>query len=90
MLVEAGGRCFKPSCALFDSWYPASNLKLLMSLGWQWLTRLKANRLVDPDGGGHVPVRDLEILSEGLVVHLKGYGLVRVFRAFSRDEEAEH
>ena len=59
-------------------------------MGGGWLTRLKANRLVDPDGGGHVAVRDLEIPSEGRVVHLKGYGLVKVFRTFSRDGEAEH
>ena len=91
MLVEAGERGFKPGGVLFDSWYSSlDNLKQLRSLGWKWQTRLKANRLVDPDGGGHVSVRDLEIPSEGLVVHLKGYGLVKVFRTFSRDGEAEH
>ena len=57
---------------------------------WRWLTRLKANRLVDPDGNGNVPVRDLEIPAEGRVVHLKGYGMVKVFRTFSKDGEAEH
>jgi len=46
-------------------------------------------RLVDIDGGGSVPVRDLEIPAEGRIVHLKGYGVVKVFRMFSRDGEAE-
>jgi len=62
MLVEAEERGFKPGCVLFDSWYSSlGNLKQLRSHGWRWLARLKANRLVDPDGNGHVPVRDLEI-----------------------------
>jgi len=55
MLVEAMERGFKPDWVLFDSWYSSlGNLKLLRSLGWRWLTRLKANRLVDPDGNGNV------------------------------------
>ena len=91
MLVEAQKRGFKPDCVLFDSWYSSlGNLKELRSIGWRWLTRLKSNRLVDPDGNGNVPVRDLEIPAEGRVVHLKGYGMVKVFRVFSRDGEAEH
>ena len=91
MLEVAMERGFKPDWVLFDSWYSSlGNLKLLRSLGWRWLTRLKANRLVDPDGKGNVQVRDLEIPAEGMVVHLKGYGVVKVFRVFSKDGEAEH
>ncbi|MFA5870133.1 MAG: transposase, partial [Candidatus Bathyarchaeia archaeon] len=91
MLVSAGERGFKPGCVLFDSWYSSlGNLKTLRGLGWRWLTRLKANRLVNPDGSGYVPVSELAIPPEGREVHLKGYGVVRVFRSFSRDGEAEH
>ena len=91
MLLRAGERGFRPRTVLFDSWYSSlDNLKLLRSLGWRWLTRLKANRLVDPDGSGNVPVNELDVPPEGREVHLKGYGMVRVFRSFSRDGEAEH
>jgi len=91
MLLRAGERGFKPGCVLFDSWYSSlGNLKTLRGLGWRWLTRLKANRLVNPDGSGYVPVSELTIPPEGRDVHLKGYGVVRVFRSFSRDGEAEH
>jgi len=91
MLVKAGERGFKPGCVLFDSWYSSlDNLKQLRSLGWRWLTRLKANRLVDPDRSGNVPMSELEIPPGGREAHLKGYGVVRVFRTFSRDGEAEH
>jgi putative transposase len=91
MLVSAGERGFKPGCVLFDSWYSSlGNLKTLRGLGWRWLTRLKANRLVNPDRSGYVPVSELAIPPEGREVHLKGIGMVRVFRSFSRDGEAEH
>jgi hypothetical protein len=91
MLLRAGERGFKPGCVLFDSWYSSlGNLKTLRGLGWRWLTRLKANRLVDPDRSGYRQVSELAIPPEGREVHLKGYGMVRVFRSFSRDGEAEH
>jgi hypothetical protein len=91
MLVSAGERGFKPGCVLFDSLYSSlGNLKALRGLGWRWLTRLKSNRLVDPDRSGYRPVSSIAIPSEGRVVHLKGYGFVRVFRTLSRDGEAEH
>jgi len=91
MLVSAGERGFKPGCVLFDSWYSSlGNLKTLRGLGWRWLTRLKANRLVDPDRSGYRQVSELAIPPEGREVHLRGYGMVRVFRSFSRDGEAEH
>ncbi len=34
----------QPKCVCFDSWYSGlDNLKLLRSLGWTWLGRLKSN-----------------------------------------------
>ena len=91
MLTRAKERGFRPSTVLFDSWYSSlKNLKLLRSLGWRWLARLKGNRLVDPDRSGSRHVSDVEVPPEGRVVHLKGYGVVRVFRTFSRDGDAEH
>jgi hypothetical protein len=91
MLRRAEARGFRPSTVLFDSWYSSlENLKLLRSLGWRWLTRLKGNRLVDPDRRGNRPVEEVEVPPEGCVVHLKGYGMVKVFRAFSKDGDAEY
>jgi hypothetical protein len=35
----------------FDGWYASPpNLKLLRSFDWAWVTRLKENCLVNPDG----------------------------------------
>lgn len=37
-----------------DSWYASlKNLKLIASFGWFFLTRLKSNRLVNPDRQGN-------------------------------------
>src|ERR687885_374888 len=47
-LAMAEQRDFAPECVVFDSWYASlANLKALRAYGWRWLTRLKANRLVD-------------------------------------------
>lgn len=55
MLYKAKERGMNPSYVLFDSWYASiDNLKVIRSLGWQWFTQLKANRLVNPDGKGNV------------------------------------
>jgi putative transposase len=62
MLRRAKGRSFAPEYVLMDSGYSAlENLKLIAPFGWFFLTRLKSNRLVNPDrirkcahqGGGH-------------------------------------
>jgi hypothetical protein len=91
MLTTAAARGFAPESVLFDSWYSGlDNLKLLRRLGWRWMCRIKSNRQVNPDGTGNVAVSALTIPGAGLVVHLKGYGLVRVFRTEAPDGHAEH
>ena len=91
MLVVAQGRGFQADYVLFDSWYSSlDNLKLVRSYGWWWLTRLKSNRQVNPDGSGNVAIRTLEVGSEGRQVHLKGYGFIKVFRTVSPNGDAEY
>jgi hypothetical protein len=91
MLAQAYARGFTPACTLFDSWYSGlDNLKRLRSYGWHWLTRLKCNRLVNPDGSGNVAIEQVDIPAEGRVVHLKGYGFIKVFRTVATDGDAEY
>ena len=91
MLTAAAVRGFEPAMVLFDGWYASlANLKAVRSHGWRWLTRFKSNRLVNPDDTGNVPIETLSILPEGRVVHLKGYGFVRVFRTVAPDGDAEY
>ena len=88
MLQTAHGRGFRPAYARMDSRYASlQNLKQTAALGWRFLTRLKHNRLVNPDGRGS---RAVAVPPEGRAVHPKGFGFVRVFRTVSRDGDAEH
>lgn len=91
MLATAKRRGFQPGYTLFDCWYASlENLKAVRGHGWFWLTRLKSNRLVNPDGKGNVPIDTVAIPPMGLVVHLRGYGFVKVFRTVSPKGDVEH
>ena len=91
MLTTAAGRGFQPHLVGFDSWYTSlKNLKLVRTFQWHWLTQLKANRLVDLEGTGNRSIREVWIPSHGLIVHLKGYGLIKVFKVAAPDGSIEY
>jgi putative transposase len=91
MVRAAEKRGFQPNCVIFDPWYSSiENLKLLRSLNWYWCTRLKSNRLVDPDHTYNRQVSTIDIPPEGKVVHLRQYGFIKVFRVVHSDGETEH
>ena len=91
MLQVAKERGFQPEMVAFDSWYASlENLKTVRGYQWHWLTRLKCNRLVNPDKSENVPLQAVEIPGEGRVVHLRGYGMVRVFRIVATDGDTEY
>ena len=91
MLLTAAARGLTPECVLFDRWYASvDNRRLIRDCGWRWLTRLKANRRVNPDRTGNRAVTDCAIAESGTVVHLEGYGMIRVFRIVTPDGEREH
>jgi len=91
MLDMAQARGFRPSLVAFDGWYSAlDNLKQIRGYGWEWLTRLKSNRIVSPVPGQALAVSALDIPPTGCIVHLTGYGLVKVFRTVDTHGNAEH
>ncbi len=78
-------RGIKPSAVAFDSWYGSiKTLKFLERNKLIWVTPLKSNRVVDYKE--HLV--DKEIPEEGLVVHLKAYGMIKVFKTFSQAKGA--
>ena len=85
-------RGFQPELVLFDSWYTTlSNLKHVRKLGWDWLTRLETNRLLSvPGNRKNRPVAEWDISHHGWVMHLKGYGWVKVFKTVTRDGREEY
>jgi hypothetical protein len=91
LVTQAHERGFEPEVVAFDSWYASlSNLKLLRGYGWDWLTQLKSNRQVSVDRSGNRAVSDLIIPVSGLIVHLKGYGWIKVFRTVGTNGDAEY
>lgn len=91
MLTTAQERGFHPECVAFDSWFSAlANLKLIANYGWCWLTRLKRNRLVNPDRSGNRAISEVDIGAQGRVVHLKGYGMIRVFKIVATDGDIDY
>ena len=91
MLKRAKERSFRPDYILFDSWYSSlGNLKLVRGCSWHFFTRLKENRLVNPDRSENVPISRIEIPLQGRIVHLKGFGMIKVFRNISKDGDMEY
>jgi hypothetical protein len=91
MVQQADQRGFKPDLMAFDSWYSGlPNLKLLRSLDWPWLTQLKSNRQVSLDRTGNRAIREIFIPAQGGLVHLKGYGWIKVFRTVGTNGDAEY
>jgi len=91
MLRKAEERGACPEYVLSDSRYASlDNLKLIRDIGWQWLTRLKGNRHVNPDGSGNVALSEAVISESGSRVHLKGYGFIRVFGIVAKDGSIEY
>ena len=91
MLEVAEGRGFQPRWVLFDSWYTSlENLKAIRDKGWFWMSQLRSNRRVNPEGAGNLPLATVAIPQEGRQVHQRGYGFIRVFRTVSKDGDVEH
>ena len=91
MLNKAEERGFRPEFVLFDTWYSSiKNLKAIRAKRLHWLTGLKKNRLVNPDKTGNVAVELLTIPPEGLKVHLKEYGFIKVFRIVSKEGDTQY
>lgn len=77
MLASAKARGLSPTHVLMDAVYTKlSTLKAIRSHGWHWVATLKKNRIVN----GALHLEALRIPAEGRVVHLRGYGPIKVFR----------
>lgn len=81
MVTLALHRGLSPKAVVFDSWYASvKNLKFLERNKLIWVTTLRGNRIVD--FGEHLEEKNIPV--SGLVVHLKAYGFIKVFKTFSQ------
>jgi hypothetical protein len=88
MLSSAKNRGLEPEMVVADSWYSSlDNLKCVRSHGWDWVMGLKSNRLVNKP---HIQISQLDIPDDGLKVHLKGYGWVKIFRFVSKNGRTDY
>jgi putative transposase len=91
MLLMARGRGLAPEFVLFDNWYASTeNLKQVRDHGWRWLTRLRGDRVVSPEDRVARKLDEVPVSAEGTAVHLRGYGMVRVFRIDAPDGDTEY
>lgn len=91
LLKKAKQRGFSPKFVCFDSWYSSlDNLKKIRDLGWEWFTQLKSNRQVDPGYQGNRAIAELDIPQEGRLVHLRGYGMIKVFKEVSQNGDIDY
>jgi hypothetical protein len=80
MIRLASHRGIQPEAIVFDAWYASvANLKTINKLNWTWVTWLRSNRIVDK--GEHI--KEKTIPAEGLVVHLRAVGMIKVFKIVS-------
>ena len=95
MLSSTKERGLEPEMVVADSWYSSlDNLKAIRSHGWDWVMGLRSNRLVNKP---HIQLKDLAgedegngIPNEGRVVHLKGYGWIKVFRFVTKHGRTDY
>ena len=92
MLLEAFERGFQPALVCFDSWYSSiENLKLCRSLGWHFLTRLKANRQIRVNKGKLQAVSEAGLGGgDGTICWLKGFGEIKVFRVRGTNDASQY
>jgi len=85
MLQTAALRGFQPCFVPFDSWYSGiENLKFIDKLGWRWFSRIKKNRMVNPDDTENRPVASLTVPEDGAAVHMKKYGFIKLFHSVNK------
>lgn len=77
----------RPCIVTGDAWYGSiENLKFLREQKIDWIFALKKNRIVSQKAHDQKQVSEIDIPHEGCEVHLKGYGMVRVFRRDFKDK----
>lgn len=92
MLLEAFESDFNPQLVCFDSWYGSiENLKLVGSIGWHFLTRIKANRQINGNRSGLQAGADAGLGGgDGTLCWLTGFGEIKVFRVRATDGTSEY
>ncbi len=91
MITEVLGWGLQPKLVTGDAWYSSrENLKFLKDKDLGFLMGIAKNRKVSIPGGEFTQVKNLAIPEQGLVVHLKKFGQVKVFRRTFKNEATRY
>jgi hypothetical protein len=84
LLIEVLAWGLEPAFVTGDSWYSSQdNLKMIKNHHQGFLLALESNRLVSIEKGQWSQVQQRTIPEDGLLVYLRGFGMVKGFRTLS-------
>jgi len=87
IIIEVLDWGVQPRMVTTDAWYSSqANLQFLKNKELGFLMGIAKNRKVTINGQKSIQVQALEIPDEGLMVHLKKFGNVKVFRKTFKNE----
>ena len=91
MIAEVLTWGLSPKTVTTDAWYSSQkNLKFLKDKELGFLAGIAKNRSCSVDGKNFTQVQNLEIPETGLIVHLKKFGEVKVFRRSFKNETSRY
>ena len=91
MISEVLGWGLQPFIVTTDAWYASrKNLKFFKEEGLGFLVGIAKNRLCSINGRDYTQVQNLEIPDDGLVVHLRNFGKVKVFKKSFKNEDKRY
>jgi len=91
MITEVLVWGLQPHTVTTDAWYSShKNLKFFKNKELQFLTGIAKNRSCSVDGKNFTQVQNLEIPETGLMVYLKKFGQVKVFRKSFKNETCRY
>lgn len=91
MVTEIINWGVKPRIVTGDSWYSGvENLKFLRNQKMGFLFGVEKNRTVSNEPRKYEQVRNLSIPEEGIITHLKEFGLIKLFRKVFKKEDNRH
>ena len=91
MLLQVITWGLEPNIVTGDSWYSSiANLKFLRNQKLGFLFGVEKNRTISNEPGKYHQVSSLEIPDEGLVTHLKEFGLIKLLRKDFRKGDSRH
>ena len=87
MLAEVLARGLRPAFTTGDSWYACEkNLKRVKSHSMGFLFAVESNRIVSVEKGMGAQAQTLDIPKDGLLVWLREFGQVKLFRTRLKDQ----